>query len=67
MEPPRTAGVTGAIAGLAVTVADLDRARRFLSDRAVPTRPTPRGGALVPSDAALGAAIEFRARRAPHP
>jgi catechol 2,3-dioxygenase-like lactoylglutathione lyase family enzyme len=61
--PPRRT----AIAGVAVTVADLDATRRLLTDRAVPTHPTPRAGVLVPSHAALGAAIEFRPRRTPHP
>lgn len=56
-----------AIAGVAVTVADLDATRRLLTDRAVPTHPTRRDGVLVPSHAALGAAIEFRPRRTPRP
>ena len=54
-----------AIAGVAVTVADLDATRRLLTDGAVPTHPTPRGGVLVPSHGALGAAIEFRPRSTP--
>lgn len=48
------------LAGYTVAVRDLAHARALLHRNGLPVRDTPRGDVLVPSAAALGAAIAFR-------